>query len=161
MTSFEIRTLTAADQSWIGQFLEEHWGSTVVISRGQTHDADKLPGFAAVRQGQPVGLATYCITGDACELVTLNSEVEGMGIGAALVTAVKNKAVESGCRRLWLITTNDNLPALGFYQRRGLRITAVHSNALEISRRLKLQIPQIGLDGIPLRDEIELETMLD
>jgi hypothetical protein len=60
-----------------------------------------------------------------------------------------------------LITTNDNTHALRFYQRRGLQLAALHRNAIEESRRLKPEIPQHGADGIPLRDELELELVLD
>lgn len=71
------------------------------------------------------------------------------------------KALLAGCRRLWLVTCNDNLKALGFYQKRGFCLTALHRNVLEVSRKLKPEIPQIGMDGIPLRDEIEMELILE
>ena len=74
-----------------------------------------------------------------------------------MLDAVREIAGDAGCRRLWLITTNDNLPALGFYQKRGWRLVALHRDALDESRRLKPEIPLLGIDGIPLRDEIELE----
>jgi hypothetical protein len=60
-----------------------------------------------------------------------------------------------------LVTTNDNLNALRFYQKRGFVLVAVHRNALEVSRKLKPEIPLVGMDSIPLRDEIELEMMVD
>jgi len=69
-------------------------------------------------------------------------------------------AMNAECRRLWLITTNDNLRALGFYQKRGMTLVAVYRNAMEAARRLKPQIPMIGQNGIPLKDEIELEMVL-
>ena len=47
-----------------------------------------------------------------------------------------------------------------FYQKRGFVLVAVHRNALAESRRLKPEIPLIGIDDIPLRDEIELEMEL-
>lgn len=56
--------------------------------------------------------------------------------------------------------TDDNLHALRFYQNRGFVLVAVYRNALEISRQLKPEIPLIGKNGIPLRDEIELEYTL-
>jgi hypothetical protein len=61
---------------------------------------------------------------------------------------------------LWLITNNDNLPALGFFQKRGLSLVAVYRNAVDVARRLKPEIPLVGKNGIPLRDEIELEMVL-
>ena len=79
------------------------------------------------------------------------------GVGTALLDAVRDAAVQAGCRRIWLITTNDNLRALGFYQKRGYRLVAVHRDALQRSRELKPSIPLVSPDGIPLRDEIELE----
>lgn len=113
-----------------------------------------------MRGNEPVGLATYHLDGDSCEIVTLDSLVEGRGIGSALVAEIEKAATAAGCRRLWLVTTNDNLAALRFYQKRGFVLVAVHPNALEQSRQLKPSIPTVGVDGIPLRDEIELEMLL-
>jgi GNAT superfamily N-acetyltransferase len=74
--------------------------------------------------------------------------------------AAADLARARGCNRLWLITTNDNLRALRMYQRRGLRLAALHPGALDRTRELKPWVPQIGADGIPLRDELELEMRL-
>jgi N-acetylglutamate synthase-like GNAT family acetyltransferase len=120
----------------------------------------ELPGFRVERGGEMVGLLTYRIDGDACEIVTLDATIEQRGIGTALIDATCAAAVEAGCKRLWLITTNDNLDALRFYQRRGFRIVAVQPNAVDESRRLKPSIPEVGAYGIPLRDELELERIL-
>lgn len=145
---------------WAAELLRRTWGSTRVVSRGQIHEAIDLPGFVAVVGKQPVGLATYRITGEECELTTIDSIQHGIGVGSTLLEAVKEVAQRAQCRRLWLITTNDNTKALRFYQRRGFTLAALHRNALAESRRLKREIPLIGVDGIPLRDEIELELIL-
>jgi hypothetical protein len=58
---------------------------------------------------------------------------------------------------LWLVTTNDNTHALRFYHRLGFRLAALHPGAVEAARRLKPEIPLLGLDEIPIRDELELE----
>jgi ribosomal protein S18 acetylase RimI-like enzyme len=68
--------------------------------------------------------------------------------------------MQAGCRRVWLITTNDNLEALGFYQKRGFVLAALHRNAMAETRRFKPNIPLIGMGGIPLRDELELERKI-
>jgi catechol 2,3-dioxygenase-like lactoylglutathione lyase family enzyme/GNAT superfamily N-acetyltransferase len=154
---FQIEPLSEECRDRANRLLVEGWGTTLVATRGRLVDAAVLPGFVATQGRQDLGLVTYEITGDACEIVTLHSVVEGIGVGAALIAAVAKVAAASACRRLWLITTNDNCKALRFYQRRGFQVVAVHPNALEHSRRLKPQIPLLGLDGIPLRDEIELE----
>lgn len=155
--TFEIRDLADVDRPWVKEFIEVEWGGSTVVSRGQVHDPSSLPGFIALESDRPVGLVTYNIDDKSCELVTLNSFKEGMGIGAALVESVVVNAKEVGCHRLWLISTNDNTGALRFYQKIGFRLVAVHCDALEESRKLKPTIPLIGLDGIPIRDELELE----
>ncbi len=156
----QIRPLDPCDREWAARFVSEHWGSTRLVSRGKVHFVEVLPGFAAWLDGAPAGLATFCIASNECELVSLNTGRERIGIGTALVEAVTHIARTLACRRLWLTTTNDNLNALRFFQKRGFRLVAVYPNALEQSRRLKPEIPLVGLDGIPLRDEIELELPL-
>jgi ribosomal protein S18 acetylase RimI-like enzyme len=120
----------------------------------------QLHGFIALQDGERIGLATYSIDDGDCELVTIHTQRESQGIGSALLGTVQSTAMEAGCKRLWLITTNDNLRALGFYQKRGLSLVAVYRNAMDEVRRLKPMVPLIGKNGIPLRDEIELEITL-
>jgi GNAT superfamily N-acetyltransferase len=152
--------VTPADRPWITGFLRQAWAGPAVVTRGKIHRADELPGFLAARDGAPVGLATYRIEANQCEIITFNSMEENAGVGTALLAAVADAARRAGCRRLWLVTTNDNTAALRFYQRRGLHLVAVHRDALDASRKLKPGIPLTGNDGIPLRDEIELEMVL-
>ena len=140
--------------------LTQRWHSARIVTRGRVHQADELPGFVAELGGQLAGLVTYRLDAHECEIVSLDSLVQGRGIGAALIAAVRDAARAAGCARLWLITTNDNLSALRFYQKRGFTLVAVHRNALEVARRLKPEIALVGVDGIPLRDEIELEMTL-
>lgn len=146
----------AADQSWIAGVLIERWGATTVVSRGRSHDAAQLPALVAEAGGERVGLATYCVEDDRCELVSLDALVPRLGVGSALLAAAKEVAEVEGCRRLWLITSNDNLDALRFYQRRGLRLVAVHPGAVDRAREIKPGIPETGLFGIALHDELEL-----
>jgi N-acetylglutamate synthase-like GNAT family acetyltransferase len=156
-----ILPIHTEDHEWVAQFIFEHWGSNVVVSRGVIYHPQDIPGFVALHQNEKVGLVTYNISGTSCEIVTINSTYPSSGVGTALIEAVRHIASKSGCKRLWLITTNDNMNALRFYQKRGFVFVTVHRNALELSRKLKPEIPLIGNDGIPLRDEIELEMMLD
>jgi GNAT superfamily N-acetyltransferase len=149
------------DRVWVSRFIAEHWGAEIVVSRGVVYHPQDLPGFVAIQEGEKVGLVTYNIVGESCGIVTIDSIRPSSGVGTALIEAVRGIAIKSRCKRLWLITTNDNLNALRFYQKRGFVLVAVHRNALDVSRKLKPEIPLIGDDGIPLRDEIELETMLD
>jgi ribosomal protein S18 acetylase RimI-like enzyme len=161
MYGITIVPFADAHREWATAMLTESWGAAIVISRGQRHDAARLPGFVAVQGEALVGLATYHIAGDDCELVSLNATTSGQGIGTALIAAVRDAAAAAGCRRVWLITTNDNVEALRFYQLRGFLLVAVHRDAVtEARRRQKPEIPLIGNHGIPIRDEIELELAI-
>ena len=158
--SITLRTITADDRLWVRQFLLDRAGDTRVVSRGVVHEADVLPGLIASYNGADCGLLTYNVVGDEFEVVTLHTTRWGLGLGTRLLEAAQALARTLGCRRLWLITTNDNIRAFRFYQRRGLVIATVRVNALELTRRVKPEVPLIGLDNIPLRDEIELEARL-
>ncbi|MCA9902385.1 MAG: GNAT family N-acetyltransferase, partial [Anaerolineae bacterium] len=128
--SYNLRAIVDADRPWLREFMRQQWGSEFVVSRGEKHEPALLPGFVAEKDGQVVGVATYHVSGAACELMTIDSLVEGQGIGAALIDAIKTAARASGCVRLWLITTNDNIDALRFYQKRGFRLVAVYPDAI-------------------------------
>jgi GNAT superfamily N-acetyltransferase len=160
MVTINVRPINDTDKTWINYILTDRWGSTAIVTRGVLYAANELPGFVAVEENVPVGLLTYRFDAGACEVVSLDSLSDGRGIGSSLLKSVEQFAKEKKCNRIWLITTNDNLHALQFYQRKGYVLVAVHRNAIERSRQLKSQIPIVGKDGILLRDEIELEKRL-
>ena len=160
MSDFRIRPVDSDDADWIAQFITERWGADFVVAHYEVFRCRYLPGFIAMKGEKKVGLLTYKITGDICEVVSLDSLQPNAGIGTSLIDAVKAEAVESGCRRLWLVTTNDNMNALRFYQKRGFVLVKINRNAIEFARNLK-PVPLIGAEDIPLRDEIELEMMLE
>lgn len=157
---FLIRPTTPADSAWVAEWTITQWGAIFIVAHGTIYHPAQLPAFVAIQADQPVGLLTYHIAAQSCEVVTLDSLQPSSGIGSALIATVKAYAQAQNCHRLWLITTNDNLNALGFYQKRGFHLAALHRDAMTLSRRLKPQIPLIGNHGIPLRDELELEILL-
>lgn len=160
MSDFIIRPLDTKDEAWVKQAAISLWGSPRMVSRGKLWDMTKLPGFIAEDETRPVGLLTYHKEGNEVELASLNALTPGKGIGTALIEELKTKAKEMGCKKILVITTNDNTKALHFYQKRGFVISTIRVNELEKSRKLKPEIPLTGEDGIPLRDEIELELAI-
>ena len=160
-TEFQVRAVGVGDRPLVERILTERWGTTVMARQGTTFDAAALPGLLALAGERPAGLLTYAPAGESWELATIDSLTEGRGVGTALVAALAERARAAGARRIWLITTNDNLRALRFYQRHGFELAALHRGAVnEARRRLKPSIPAIGDDGIPIRDELELELSL-
>jgi GNAT superfamily N-acetyltransferase len=151
-----VRDYRASDRIWAERYLDEHFGGPRQARRGALLDVLALPGFVAERSGIPVGLATYRRDDAECELAFIAALEPHEGVGTALLNAVLDAV--SDCGRVWLVTTNDNLDAVRFYQRRGFVLSALRPGAVDESRRLlKPQISTTGAYGIPLRDELELE----
>lgn len=160
MTGVAVRPIHDTDRGWVSARAAELWGEDRVISRGKSHTLSALPGFIAEVGGEAVGIVTCDPAGPDCEIVSINSWREGLGVGTALLEAAVGAARDAGCRRVWLITTNDNLNALRFYQKRGFQLRVVYPGAVTEARKEKPSISLLGFDGIPLRDEIELEMPL-
>ena len=163
MAEVTVRDLGPADHDWARALIAGFQGSPRVARLGELIDPLALEGMVAERDGSPVGLASVIETPDkGLEILLLQAEPRGTGAGTALLETARQVATASGHRRLWLVTTNDNLPAIHFYLRRGLHVAAIHHNAVDADRALKPEIPAVNpVNGLPIRDLIELELVGD
>jgi ribosomal protein S18 acetylase RimI-like enzyme len=152
-----LRRLTPDDLPRLRRFWVEHWGGEEMLAHGVVYRPEQLEGFVIEEGEEWIGLLTFFIEAGECEVTSLDSLRAGQGIGSRLIDKVIEEARTRNCKRLFLITTNDNLNALGFYQKRGFELVTVHRGAVNESRKRKPTIPLVGMNGIPLRDEIELE----
>ncbi|AOH56914.1 GNAT family N-acetyltransferase [Peribacillus muralis] len=150
------KRMIAADA--VKRFFIHHWEtSQVVFSRGLFHYAE-LEGFGVMDEADEIsGLGTYKVSDQVCQIISLNSVHENQGVGSSLLYVMENIAKEKNCHTIKAITTNDNLQALKFFQKRGYAISEIVPNAVERSREIKPEIPFYSSDGIPIRDEIILE----
>ena len=154
------RSIEDADRPWLVEMLDA-WGMRRLVSRERlTEDASVLPGFLAERDGERVGLVLVRVEDGELEVVAIESLDRRQGVGTALLRAAEAEAERQECRRAWLITTNDNLDAIRFYQRRGWDWVAFHADAVTRGRRLKPEIPETGEFGIPIRHELEFERRI-
>jgi GNAT superfamily N-acetyltransferase len=145
----------------VGAVWRDHWGGDTVVSGGRVHRPADVNSIVAVQGASTImGLLTWHRDGDAIEIVSLDSFAEANGVGTALLDAMAERARAAGVRRLWLVTTNDNVHAIRFYQKRGWDMVALHRDAVAQARMLKPQIPRTGADGIPIRHEIAFEKYL-
>jgi GNAT superfamily N-acetyltransferase len=156
----KIRPVSHADRPWVTETVAGNFGSARIVSRGVRHDCSELHGLLAVENATPCGVLLYALGDAECEVVVLISVRQRSGIAAGLLGAVQDVARDAGCRRLWLVTTNDNQPAIDFYRGRGWSLKAVHENAVTEARRVKPEIPRLGHNGVPIRDELEFELLL-
>ena len=153
-----VRELTQADLPWAEELVGEAFAGRMQARRGELVDVLDCPGFVVERDGEPVGVLTYHWHDDGCELATIVVRDEHRGAGTELVEALVREV--DGRARIWLVTSNDNLDALRFYQRRGFRLAELRPGAIDEARRtLKPEISETGGYGIPIRDELELERL--
>jgi ribosomal protein S18 acetylase RimI-like enzyme len=153
-----LRRIEPADRTWLRYRLDERWGGPWQTYGGEMVDAAGADGLVAVDAlGAPAGFVLHRPVPGGWEIVLLEAFAPGAGVGSGLVEACVDEARRAGARRLDVVTTNDNLRALRFYQRRGFRLVALRPGAVDDARRhLKPRIPEIGEDGIPIRDELVL-----
>lgn len=160
MGDFRVRTSEASDRDVLAGILIASWGDTTVAVHGELYDAVDLPALLAEQDGRVVGLLTYKVSDRGLEVVSLDAVVRRVGVGSVLLAGAVEVARQAGIRRVWLVTTNDNLDALRFYQRRGMRIVGVAPGAVDAARALKPSIPTVGDYGIALHDELAMELRL-
>ncbi len=158
--SHKIEQITQEDQRAVLDIVKQYWGDAVIVIHGKVFHPPDLQGLKAVINDKIVGILHYHVSGQVCQIITLASLSQGKGIGSSLLDAVESLAASQQCRKLSLTTTNDNLYALGFYQRRGFQLVRIHPGQVAKSRQIKPSIPLIGENEIPLRDELVLEKRI-
>lgn len=144
----------------VNKIVKEEWAGPIVITKGISHDTSNYNGFVSIENDELLGYILYDIREDKCEIIVLQSLLENHGIGTELINTVINVAKENNCKCVWLITTNDNMHAIRYYQKFGFELNSVYINALDISRKMKPSIPLIGNDEIPLKHEFEFTITL-
>jgi ribosomal protein S18 acetylase RimI-like enzyme len=154
----DVRPLRETDRERARAWLREHWDEAMAANGELFYPADH-EGFIA---GDWDGLITYRIRDGRCEVTLLEALREGEGIGSALLDAAVAAARDAACTSVWLVTTNDNLHAFAWYERKGFTVVAVRPGAVDRSREtLKPSIPTHNPDtGLPISDEIELSLAL-
>lgn len=156
----QVEKITHDNRKYINEFIMQHWYTTDMVIRGAIVDMTMVEGLFISDKQDIIGLITYQITGEILEIISLDSVQKNQGIGTMLVNAVIEEAKIHQCKKIILITTNDNVDALRFYQKKGFDMIALYRNAMELSRKLKPEIPLVGDYSIPIRHEIELELLL-
>jgi ribosomal protein S18 acetylase RimI-like enzyme len=152
--------MTGADREHIKNIINKIDGG-FSVSRGRKIYPFDGDGFIAENDsGEAVGVAVYDVKGGQCELTLIEVFEKRAGAGTMLVDNVVKAAKNAGCTRLWLVTTNDNLDAMKFYEKLGFKQKAVYPGAMTGARKIKPSIPVTGKYGIEINDEIEYEYIL-
>jgi ribosomal protein S18 acetylase RimI-like enzyme len=160
VSDIRVRAYVASDRDWVDRLLTEALGGRWQARRGELVDVLAFEGLVAEVNSERVGYVSYRPDQQECELVAIVATRKQHGVGTALLQELEQQVPE--CKRIWLVTTNDNLEALRFYQRRGFHLRALRPGAVDEARTtLKPSIGRVGDFGIPIRDELELELLLE
>ncbi len=154
---FSVRSPVEGELDWVYARLNETWHGTKMSVHGELIDMTALPILVA---GRGRGFLIYRVRGLAAEIVAMEASETRRGVGTALLVALGGVLERIGVREIWVTTTNDNLDALRFYQRRGFRLEAVRQDAVVAARLYKPAIPMLGAYDIPIRDEVDLRAAL-
>lgn len=152
-----IRQINENDRSIINEYITHHFSSQRLVSRGVVHDSNILPGIIACSEDDPLGFILYHVDGEECQIIAAVSIVQEEGFGRTLMREMQGITRSAGCKRLWLITTNNNIAAQKFYQSLGFKLVKTHVDAITNSRFLKPEIPEKDSEGVPIKDELEYE----
>jgi ribosomal protein S18 acetylase RimI-like enzyme len=83
-------------------------------------------------------------------------QYQGSGVGKSLIEKVEDEAKKLRKNRLLVSTSNDDLPALTFYQSLDFQIYEVKPNVIAEKHGRILK----GIGGLPIRDELRLQKTL-
>jgi len=153
-----VREANDADRRAARELFQRDFGRTRIIAFGEVMDIDQMPALVALMHREPSGALAYRLLGDALHIVALATDPmwQRSGVGSHLVAEAELLARRLALSRLLVATTNDNLPALYFYQRRGFRLIGA---AVE-SVIAQTQEVHAGFGGIHVRDELHLAKQL-
>ncbi|WP_010632922.1 GNAT family N-acetyltransferase [Sporolactobacillus vineae] len=162
MVNWTIEPIRNEDKDEVIRLMIQNWGSEVMVVHGESFHLADQPGFLARDKNRILGLLTYRIDRNSDgEVLSLDSFMENMGVGTALLERFLQQAEDLGLKHVYLTTTNDNIRALQFYQKRGFTLCGFRRNAVLKARQVKPEIPLVAENGIPIEHELELEYVFE
>jgi GNAT superfamily N-acetyltransferase len=135
------------------------FGRTGIVAFGQVMDLDAVPTLVAEMNGEIAGAVAYRLVEAGLHIVALATDPmwQRSGVGGYLVAEAELLARRLNIPRVIVSMTNDNLPSLYFYQRRGYFVSEwIPNGVAKHSKSASL----VGFGGIPIRDEVRLEKMI-
>jgi GNAT superfamily N-acetyltransferase len=153
-----VHEATDRDRALVRALFQRDFGRTHIVAFGEVMNVDEMPALVATMHDELSGALAYRLRGDGLHVVALATDPmwQRSGVGGHLVAEAELLARRLALARLIVTTTNDNLPALYFYQRRGYRLTGIVPGSVVEHTGNTIA----GFAGIPVRDEVQLEKPL-
>ncbi|MDH7563349.1 MAG: GNAT family N-acetyltransferase [Candidatus Bathyarchaeota archaeon] len=149
-----VRKVSDNDRREIRMLAKRFWGEEKQLTFDKEFVVAELPAFVAKVNGDVIGFVSYAEMADALVIAALGvlPACQAAGVGRRLVKRVEAEAAKHGKKRLLVSTSNDDLPALAFYQSLGFQIFDVKPDVIAEKHGKILK----GIGGTPVRDELRL-----
>ena len=149
---------TDVERNAIRELVQQFWGEQEQITFDRKLTIAELPAFVAKVRDKVIGFVAFTETDNSIIVAALGMlpKYQGSGLGRKLVTKVEATAKKMGKMKLLVSTSNDDLPALAFYQTIGFQIIEVKPNVIAEKHGQVLK----GIGGLPIKDELRLQKLL-
>jgi len=156
--NYRIEKISEKEKAPIRGFVKRFWGEEEQLTFGRKFLVSELPGYVAKVEENIAGFISFAAIKDATIIVALAvlPEYQTCGIAKHLVSKVQKEAANTGKKKLLVSTSNDDLPALGFYQSQGFQIYEVKPDAIAEKHGRVLK----GIGNLPMRDELRMRKEL-
>lgn len=152
------RVKSEREETTIRRLVKQFWGETEQLTFDRTFDVAELSAYVAKAHDEIVGFISFAEDNDSLIVVAtaVKPKYQGSGVGKSLIRKVEAEARKTGKKTLRVSTSNDDLPALAFYQSTGFRIYEIKPNAIAEKHGEILS----GISGLLIKDEIRLRKAL-
>jgi ribosomal protein S18 acetylase RimI-like enzyme len=142
----------------IREIVQRFWGEEEQLTFDRKFIVAELPTYLAKAGNIIIGFASYAEVNDAIIIVALGvlPQYQNAAVGKSLIERVEAEAKGLQKKKLLVSTSNDELPALAFYQSLGFQIYEVKPNVIAQKHGKILK----GIGGLPVRDELRLQKLL-
>ncbi|KAF0229555.1 MAG: hypothetical protein FD175_1893 [Beijerinckiaceae bacterium] len=149
------------DKSEIAAFMVGTWGSTRMMVAMQVYDVMAIEATGLYdAENKLVAFASWALRDKTAYLCALHALVEGKSYARHLLAALMPVLKDKGARTIRAMITNDNMPALTFYQKNGFRFATLYVGGVDAYRPTMPGMRTHGYQDIPIRDALELEMIL-
>ncbi len=153
-----IKPIGDVDRIWLPVWISQRWRTETLVFRGEKNIPAELPGFIALMHKMPVGVITYRVKDNVCQIISLDTVVHGKGIGIALLEKVLEVMRNQNIHQIKMLTTNDNVKRMEFLEQNGFKkVKVFEDEVVKYSRKVKPEIQPFGYENLPIRDEIEFQ----
>ena len=150
-----IREAAEADRPRALEIFLREFGDRQLVAGGEPVSVDEGQLLVGETEEGVAGALAWRQMEGALHIIALAADPlwQRSGLGGYLLAEAEMLARRTSLPRVLVTITNDNIPALYFYQRRGYRISAVLADSVTSQPRNR---NRSGFAGIPIRDEIQL-----